>query len=125
MICTESFTFNSPFEQYKICLEDHYVDIDYNYDDELLEKNANYLWNKRKDNIIAYLEGALNLSSFLEFNWNIEVEVCKLLLGKYIESSIANPEIFVSFETYWRELMMKALETDIENFEKEGLLFTK
>ena len=65
---------------------------------------------------IKWLDGEVD--SF-DLNWDSEVEVCKALLGKYVDYSMNYSELFIDFETYWKDLMYKAIMDNIESFNHE------
>lgn len=112
MICTESFTFNSPFEQFKKSLVNAYDNHEIEYNDKIIERNAKKLWQRYGKDVLAFIDGKLGDP---ELNWDNEAEVCKAILNQYVENAKNEPEIVISFETYWSDLMLEAMERNAPN----------
>ena len=117
MIKTASFTCNLPFEQFKVCLADYYNNHKISYNEELLEKNAEKLWNKYKEDILLYIERSF--APEVSIDWDSELDTYAGLLKQYIvETKIETqliPEWSMSFEEYWKDLMMDAFHHNVES----------
>ena len=123
MIKTASFTCNLPFEQFKACLVDCYDNHEIQYNDEIIEKNAKKLWDEYGEDILMHIEG--HLCPEVSIDWDSDLDIYAGLLKQYIIETKCNLTVVsewkVTFEEYWKELMMEAMEANAEGlFETDG-----
>lgn len=105
MITTPTFTFNSPYQQFKESL------IRFNVDEKTYDFEQK--WIDFSDDIFAWLDGIVENP---DFDWNVEIAACKAILGAYINHCLMYPEAAIDFETYWKELMDSAISDNYESF---------
>lgn len=107
MISTVSFVFISPFKQFESCIQDL----------KITNEEPQELWKDYGSDILAWLDGIVEDPENVD--WNNEVCACETILKAYVEHSMNYPNELVSFETYWRNLMMDAIQDNIESFISE------
>ena len=120
MIVTKNFTCKSPFQQFQDCLPHCYDMHNISYNEEILNERSKTLWREYSEDILAWLDGEIMDS---DLNWNSEIEICKALLGRYVEDIMAYSETNknLTFESWWKELMMLAMEDNAQTlFNAEG-----
>ncbi len=112
MIITGSFTCKSPFQQFQDCLPHCYNMHNIQYNVDILKKQAVKLWKDYSEDILAWLDGEMDDPNL---DWDFEVNVCKALLGRYVENMLSDSEMIQTFEEWWKELMLQAMEDNAES----------
>lgn len=114
MIKTASFTINTPFEQFKACLSDYYDDHKISYNKDILEKNANKLWNEYGNDVLSHIEGTFAPEVSISWDLDSDIDIYAGLLKQYLIETKCETQNFpgwsMSFEEYWKDLMKDAME---------------
>jgi hypothetical protein len=113
--------FNMVFEN---CCDSHEVQYPDSSDEKRYEDWCSYkrtLWKEYCYDIYAYLDGELDGAGLYCIEWDNDFEVAKLVLLGYISYCEKNPDFCIDVETYWKELMIKAIEANAgEIFDEDG-----
>jgi hypothetical protein len=72
-------------------------------------KNIEKMWEENEESILAYLDNELDSDAKYCIDWNDEYEVAELILHGYIKLCKEEKHICIDVETYWKDLMIKAM----------------
>lgn len=117
---TQSFCVDIPRDMFKMMYRDycesHDILVPDANDEELNKKfneTINEVWNEYGDDVLAYLDGYLP-EYFSDLEWDDSVEVTKAVAIMYIDYCAENPYFQIDIETYWRDLMREAMDSQGE-----------
>lgn len=106
MITTKSFTFKNPEEQFRATLEEFYDYNEVQYNKELLDEAAAYLWFDYGDDIEEHISGAVTAPIN---NWQDERQICLAVLEEYLMDEDRED---YTFEEFWNNLMFYAMSAN-------------
>ena len=107
---------------FKEVLPKCYDMLSIDYDDQIIERNAENLWSEYGNDIMEWMEGFFGI-----FYWDEEYSVAMTVMENYIamlesQNKIGN-HIEISVEDWWAELIQEAMMANAENlFDAEGPL---